>query len=180
MGHDHKRQRDLSRDLGPICRQQFSKHHLLKAESTAPFLFISYSISNLFDLLLSCSYLHVSMIMSLAPSHNHAYYYMSSLCYRCLGPPTFFSYSALSTIPLPMRLDNQRQRDLLRDLGQFIDGDVLSITFWRLSPLPFLLLISFYFWTYLYHHQHDYTMHYLHVIILMLSHQHNWLIFYPL
>ena len=38
-------------------------------------------------------------------------------CYRCLGPPTFFLYSILSTIPLSMGHDNQWQRDLFGDLG---------------------------------------------------------------
>ena len=38
-------------------------------------------------------------------------------CYRCLGPPTFFLFPTLSTIPLSMGHDNQQWRDLLRDLG---------------------------------------------------------------
>ena len=40
-----------------------------------------------------------------------------SMCYRCLGPPTFFPYPILSTTPLPMGHDNQQWRDLLGDLG---------------------------------------------------------------
>ena len=43
--------------------------------------------------------------------HPHPY------CYRCLGLPTFFLHSILSTKPLPMGYDNQQQRDLLGDLG---------------------------------------------------------------
>ena len=37
-------------------------------------------------------------------------------CYRYLGHPAFFPHPILPTIPLPMGHDNQRQRDLLRDL----------------------------------------------------------------
>ena len=54
---------------------------------------------------------------------------------------------------------------------QFVGGDVPSITFWRLSSLPPLSLLSFYFQTYLYYHQHDYTTDHFLVIMLILSHQ---------
>ena len=40
-----------------------------------------------------------------------------AMCYRCLGPPTFFPYPALSTIPLLVGPDNQWWRNLLRDPG---------------------------------------------------------------
>ena len=90
------------------------------------------------------------------------------MCYRCLGPPTFFPHSILSTIPFSMRYDNQWWRNLLRDLGPVhrwwcSKHHLLK----RLSPPPLSFSISFYSQTYLYHHQHDYTPH-----CFMSSHLH--------
>ena len=83
-----------------------------------------------------------------------------SIYYRCLGPPIFFPHPILPAVPLPMGHDNQQQRDLLGDLGpvcrwQYSEHHLLK----RLSPLPLSSPIFFLFWTYLYHCQHDYTLH---------------------
>ena len=104
----------------------------------------------------------------------------TTLCYRCLEPPTFFPYSVLSTSPLSMGHDNQQQRDLLRDLGPIHRQWCYKHCLLKAESITSLLLISFSFWTYLYCYQHDYATYHFHVIMLMLLHQHNWLISHPL
>ena len=87
MGHDNQQWRDLLGDLGSVCRCQCSEHCLLKAESTAPLLSISFLLQTYLyhcqhDYTSHCfmsSHLHscVSMIDSSPSLHNHAYSYMS-------------------------------------------------------------------------------------------------------
>ena len=90
MGRDNQQQRNPLRDLGPVCRWQYSKCHLLKRLSPPPLsLSISFHVQTYLyhcqhDYALHCflsSHLHscVSMIDSSLPPHNHAYSYMSFL-----------------------------------------------------------------------------------------------------
>ena len=83
----------------------------------------------------------------------------SGECYRCLGLPTLFPHPILSTIPLPMEHDNQWQRDLLRDLGSVCRWQCSEHHLLKAESTTPLLSISFSFWTYLYHCQHDYVPH---------------------
>ena len=80
-------------------------------------------------------------------------------CYGHLGPPTFFLSPTLSTVPLLVECDDQQWRDLLRDLGpvcrQWCSKHcLLKAESTTLFPFYFTS-----FQTYLYHHQHDYSLY---------------------
>ena len=94
-------------------------------------------------------------------------------CHRYLGSPTFFLSPVLPTISFSKEYDNQRQRDLLRDLGPIYRWQCSKPYLLRLSPPLLLSPIFFPFWTYLSSHQHDYAAHCLHIIMLMLEYQHE-------
>ena len=76
--------------------------------------------------------------------------------------------------------DNQQWRDLLGDLEPIHRQWCSEHCLLRLSPLLLFPSISFSFQTYLSSCQHNYAMHCLHVIMLMLEHQHKWLTTHPL
>ena len=93
-------------------------------------------------------------------------------------PPPFFPIpsSPLSHFLWDMITNNEGISSEIWD--QFIGGNVLSIAFWRLSPLPLFSLISFSFWTYLYHCQHDYASYHftslcLHSCVSMVDVTHS-------
>ena len=72
-------------------------------------------------------------------------FHLITLCYRCLGPPTFFLSSTLSTVLLSMGHDNQQRRDLLEDLRPIHRQWCSKHCFLRLSPLLLSSLFPFLF-----------------------------------
>ena len=86
VGHDYEWQRDLFRDLGPVCSWQCFKHCFLKAKFIASF-FLTFIFH------FKPIYLLISMITPPPLSHNHAYCYV-------LFPLTLIDIASLAAFSL--------------------------------------------------------------------------------
>ena len=91
MRYDHKRWKDLSRDLGPVHRQQCSEHCLLKGWVHHLYFLISYFILDLFIFksawlcphTTSCHHAYALTSAWLCPSLCFVIM-LTTMCYSCL------------------------------------------------------------------------------------------------